>query len=96
MLFLRFEEISYAVGYLATLTFPLLYLKPWQEHGTYNTQRKMVLFHSCKNAQTLTHHTGITRRCLCYFQAGCADILTVYKQLLFVLRFAVKVGIYGE
>ena len=52
MLFLRFEEISYAVGYLATLTFPLLYLKPWQEHGTYNTQRKMVLFHSCKNAQT--------------------------------------------
>ena len=54
MLFLRFEEISYAVGYLATLTFPLLYLKPWQEHGTYNTQRKMVLFHSCKNAQRLS------------------------------------------
>ena len=51
MLFLRFEEISYAVGYLATLTFPLLYLKPWQEHGTYNTERKMVLFPSCKNAQ---------------------------------------------
>ena len=50
MLFLRFEEISYAVGYLATLTFPLLYLKPWQEHGTYNTERKMVLFPSCKNA----------------------------------------------
>ena len=54
MLFLRFEEISYAVGYLATLTFPLLYLKPWQEHGTYNTQRKMVLFHSCKNVLTLS------------------------------------------
>ena len=70
MLFLRFEEISYAVGYLATLTFPLLYLKPWQEHGTYNTQRKMVLFRSCK-----------TRRgCLCYFQACCANILLVYKQ----------------
>ena len=41
MLFLRFEEISYAVGYLATLTFPLLYLKSWQEHGTYNTKRKL-------------------------------------------------------
>ena len=41
MLFLRFEEISYAVGYLATLTFPLLYLKSWQEQGTYNTKRKI-------------------------------------------------------
>ena len=42
MLFSRFEEISYAVGYLATLTFPLLYLKSWQEDGTYNTKKKNI------------------------------------------------------
>ena len=56
MLFLRFEEISYAVGYLATLTFPLLYLKSWQEHGTYNTKRKIFL----NNILTSVQYTSLS------------------------------------
>ena len=38
--------------------------------------------HSCKNAQT-------RRRCVCYYQACCANFLSVYTQVLFFLHHAV-------
>ena len=68
MLFLRFEEISYAVGYLATLTFPLLYLKSWQEHGTYNTKRKLFpqYFSEDVSSNELTVHCTVYNACNVY------------------------------